>query len=117
MDCVFIEGLTLEGRHGLFDEERERGNHFLVDVKLFGPAVLSDDIDDAMDYRKAAAAVERVFAGKTLKLVESLAESIASEVLAEVTQCQEVQVRVAKLDPPMASSVAAAGVEIVRRRG
>ncbi|HEV8686570.1 MAG TPA: dihydroneopterin aldolase [Gaiellaceae bacterium] len=115
---VELRALELFGRHGVEPEERERGQRFLFDVAFdVDDEVLSDRIEDAVDYRKVARAVREVSDGRHFALLEALAAAVADEVLARFASVQRVRVRVRKpeveLDPPVEYS--AATVERSRR--
>jgi 7,8-dihydroneopterin aldolase/epimerase/oxygenase len=115
---VALHGLELFGRHGAEPEERERGQQFVFDVVFeVGDEVLSDRLEDAVDYRQVARAVRDVSDGQQFALLEALAAAVADEVLARFAPIQRVQVRVRKpevvLDPPVEHT--AATVERSRR--
>ena len=119
MDCVFIEGLELHGKHGLFDFERVEGNEFLLDIRLYGSiaeAAASDDIHNAWDYNLVAAAARKVMDGPSVNLLETLAQQIADQILADFPTAERVEVRLSKKNAPMETKAAAAGVEISRAR-
>ena len=115
---VELHGLELFGRHGVESEERERGQRFVFDLTFeVGDEALSDEIEDAVDYREVARAVRDVSDGRQFALLEALAAAVADEVLARFGSVNRVRVRVRKpeveLDPPVEYS--AATVERSRR--
>jgi dihydroneopterin aldolase len=115
---VELHGLELFGRHGAEPEERERGQRFVFDVVVeVGDEALSDQIEDAVDYREVARAVRDVSEERQFALIEALAAAVADEILARFALVQRVRVRVRKpeveLDPPVEYS--AASVERSRR--
>ena len=60
---IEVLGIELVGYHGVLEEERRRGQRFLVDVWLepaSAQAAVSDAIEDAVDYRDVVAAVREV---------------------------------------------------------
>ena len=62
-----------------------------------------------------AAAVERVVAGESHRLLERLATRIADDVLAVDLRIAAVTVTVRKLRPPVPLDLASAGVRVTRR--
>lgn len=105
-----LHALELRGFHGALAEERERGQRFLFDVWLAVPdAVLSDRLEDAIDYRDVAQAVREVSDGRAYHLLEALAAGVADELLSRFP-VERVRVRVRKpdveLDPPVEYSAA-----------
>jgi dihydroneopterin aldolase len=58
---VEVRDLCVFGRHGVHEEERERGQDFLFDVELqVGERGTSDRLEDAVDYVEVARAVQEV---------------------------------------------------------
>ncbi|MGI8923236.1 MAG: dihydroneopterin aldolase [Fimbriimonadales bacterium] len=120
MDSVFVEGLELEGFHGFYDAERNEGNNFRFDVRLYldtRPAGNSDELDQTVDYSEAVGIIRDVVGGSKVKLVEALAEKTASSLMAKLPAVVSVHIKLSKLHPPLLSSAQAAGVEITRSRG
>jgi dihydroneopterin aldolase len=94
------------GRHGVTDEERERGQDFLYDVSMDVPeTALSDRIEDATDYRAVAEAIRNLSAVRRYALLEALAAGVA-EMIVERFDVERVSVRVRKPD------VRPAGLEV-----
>ena len=76
MITVEVRDLRVFGRHGVHDEERERGQDFLFDVELeVGERGTSDRIEDAVDYVEVARVVQAVSDGEQFNLLEALASA------------------------------------------
>ena len=117
-DRIILANLQLEGRHGFYDWEREQPQPFEVDVELeldLGPAGRSDDLTRTVDYGKVDATVRRIVEGEPVRLLETLAESIARDVLADFP-VDTVTVRVRKPAVQLGGPLDHAAVEITRRR-
>jgi dihydroneopterin aldolase len=120
-DRILLQGMVFSGRHGTQAAERELGQPFVVDVELIcdlHSAGQSDDLSLTVDYgavyRRARAIVE----GPPAQLTETVAERIATAVLAEHQLVETVRVRVAKPHVRLDGGVlTGSAVEIVRRRG
>ena len=85
-DRVYIRELEVETVIGIFDWERERRQIVSIDLDLgfdIRAAARSDDIADALDYKKISHQVRDFVAAAEFQLVEALAEAIAELVLAE----------------------------------
>jgi len=103
---VDLHGLEVFGRHGVTEEERERGQTFLVDVQLEVPdAALSDRLEDTVDYNEVASCIREVSDANQFALLEALAAAIADEVIARF---QVARVRVCARKP----AVRPAGLEV-----
>jgi dihydroneopterin aldolase len=93
---VEVRDLRVFGRHGVHDEERERGQDFLFDVELeAGERGTSDRIEDAVDYVEVARVVQAVSDGRQFNLLEALASAVADELERRFAP-ERVRVRVRK---------------------
>jgi dihydroneopterin aldolase len=111
---VELRALELHGRHGVLEEERERGQRFLFDVELdVGEAGTSDRIEDAVDYREVVACVRDVSDARAYRLLEALATAVADELVARFPVA-EARVRVRKPDVVLDPPVEYAAVSVVR---
>ena len=86
MDKVYIKNLKVETIIGIFEWEREVKQIISVDIEMDfdnKKAASSDDIKDALDYKKVGKRVEVYIQNSKAKLVESLAEKVAKIILEE----------------------------------
>ena len=86
MDKVYIKDLKVETIIGIFEWEREVKQIISVDIEMDfdnKKAARSDDIKDALDYKKVGKRVVAFIEGSKVKLVESLAEKVAKIILKE----------------------------------
>jgi dihydroneopterin aldolase len=93
---VEVRGLRVFGRHGVHDDERERGQDFLFDVELeVGERGASDRLEDAVDYVEVARTVQEVSEARQYNLLEALASAVADELERRFSP-ERVRVRVRK---------------------
>jgi 7,8-dihydroneopterin aldolase/epimerase/oxygenase len=93
---IEVRDLRLFGRHGVHQEERERGQDFVFDVELeVGERGTSDRLEDAVDYVEVARAVQEVSDAREYALLEALATAVADELERRFSP-QRVRVRVRK---------------------
>jgi dihydroneopterin aldolase len=93
---VEIHDLRLFGRHGVHEEERERGQDFVFDVELeVGARGAGDRLEDAVDYVEVARAVREVSDSRQFALLEALASAVADE-LERLFSPDRLRVRVRK---------------------
>lgn len=114
---VFVRGLTILARIGVYAHEALAAQPLLLDVELaldpaHGPA--RDDMSDALDYDWIASEARRLGSAAHLKLVETFAEQLAEAMLAD-SRVVEVRIRLEK--PHAIPDAAAAGIEVRFRRG
>ncbi len=118
-DRIELRGLRLLGTHGVLSEEQIRPQPFEVDLDLVvdtATAGRSDQLEDTVDYAGVVERVAAVVAGaRSFRLLESLADTIASSVL-EDARVIEVTVVVRKLQPPLPADIGTVGVRVTRSR-
>lgn len=118
-DKMMLKGMSFYGHHGVFPEENKLGQRFYVDTELYFPldkAGRSDQLEDTVNYAEIYEFIKRIVEQKTFKLIEALAEDIASELLQTYTSINEITVRVVKPHPPFAIVFDGVTVEIHRKR-
>jgi dihydroneopterin aldolase len=111
---VEIRDLRVFGRHGVHEEERERGQDFLFDVELeVGERGTSDRLEDAVDYVEVARAVQEVSDARQYALLETLASAVADELERHFSP-EQMRVRVRKPEVRAAGLEGTVGVTVTR---
>jgi 7,8-dihydroneopterin aldolase/epimerase/oxygenase len=117
IDTITITGLTARGYHGVFPEERENGQDFIVDVKMsVAKLTSSDDLDSTIDYGHVADLVVTVIESGPFQLIETVANEIAARILGSQPLAESVAVTVHKPDAPIAHAFNDVAVTINRSR-
>jgi dihydroneopterin aldolase len=117
-DRIILHNMVFRGRHGVYAAERELGQRFEVDVELgldLGRAMVSDALQDSVDYGRAYAVVREEVEAHEYQLLEGLAGAIVRRLMAELP-IVSVLVRVRKPQVPIHGILSYAAVEIYRRR-
>ena len=115
MDKIILENMQFYGYHGVLAEEKRLGQRFTVSLVVYTDiraAAQNDDLAKAINYAECYAAVKKIMEGKPVKLLETLAESIAADILS--LGALAVQVTVKKLHPPISGQLDFAAVTIER---
>jgi dihydroneopterin aldolase len=111
---VQLRGLRLFGRHGVHAHEKEEGQDFLFDVELdVGDRGSSDRLEDAVDYRAVALAVQEISDARSYDLLEALGAAVADELLRRFG-VERVTVRVEKPAVKPGGLEGTAGVSVSR---
>jgi dihydroneopterin aldolase len=119
MDTMKLERIQLYGRHGVYPEENRLGQRFYVSLELkldLGAAGRTDDLEQTVNYAEVYALVKSVVEGEPFKLIEALAETLATRILDAYAKIHEVTVRVLKPHPPFDIVFDGVTVELTRRR-
>ena len=118
VDEITLTGLRAWGRHGVYDEERAQGQEFVVDLTLridTAAAAASDDVVDTVHYGELAERVAALVGSDPVNLLETLAQRIAADVLAD-SRIEQVEVTVHKPSAPIAVPFGDVSVTIRRSR-
>jgi 7,8-dihydroneopterin aldolase/epimerase/oxygenase len=116
MDRIVLSGLEFHGFHGVFEEEAKFGARFIVDVELFVPLPSDDNLAETVDYSKVYALIRHEVTERRYRLIEALANTIASRILAEFPKVAQVMARVHKPHAPLPGVVRDVLVEVIRLR-
>lgn len=113
--------MRFSARHGVLPDEKVTAQPFEVDLVLhadLAPAAERDDLDATVDYAGLFDLVRAIVEGTTRDLIEALAGSIASAVLAATPPdlVDAVEVRVRKPEAPIDGSFDTVEASILRRR-
>jgi dihydroneopterin aldolase len=111
---VEVRDLRVFGRHGVHEDERERGQDFVFDVELeVGERGASDRFEDAVDYVEVARTVQQVSDARQYNLLEALASAVADELQRRFSP-ERVSVRVRKPEVRPAGLDGSVGVTVTR---
>jgi dihydroneopterin aldolase len=111
---VHVHDLRVFGHHGVFDEERERGQDFLFDIDLdVGDRGASDDFTEAVDYVEVARVVKEVSDGRQFTLLDALATAVADELERRFAP-EHLRVRVRKPEVKPAGLDGSVGVTVTK---
>ena len=115
-DSIYIEGLKVNAKIGVYGWEKKVEQTLFVDLKLvvdLAAAGRSDDLADTLDYAAIAEKVQILALQKHYQLIEHYAEVLASTVLEEPRVAQ-VTIKVHK--PAAVPTASRVGVQITRTR-
>ena len=101
---VFIEGMKLYVKCGVFEEERRLGGQILMDVKV--------ESKEFVDYQELHNLILTIVNKNQFTYLEELGESLLNKIK-ENWHPELVIIRIAKLSMPFQNSFSKAGVEII----
>jgi dihydroneopterin aldolase len=117
-DHLTLTGLRAFGHHGVFAEERENGQEFVLDVTVwldFTPAARGDDLEQTLHYGLLAEQIVAAVESDPVDLIETVAERVATLVLGHPS-ANAVRVTVHKPSAPIPVPFADVSVTITRVR-
>jgi dihydroneopterin aldolase len=111
-----VEGLVVNARCGVTDEERARTQTLRVDLDCFYEAGEGDELSETVDYGTMIEGVAELLQRKEFKLLEAGVRMVGEYVLDRFPPVWEVTVSVTKLNVPIEREVSEVSVEATFRR-
>ena len=111
---VELRGISIYTHHGVTDAEQEVGQRLEIDVSFEVPdcdAVLTDRLDDTVDYAEVSDIVALAATERSYRTLERLCHVIC-ERLVERFGARAVRVRAAKPEPPLPVTLGEVAVEV-----
>jgi dihydroneopterin aldolase len=116
---VDLRGISIYTHHGVTDAEQEVGQRLEFDLSFDVPdcdAVLTDRIEDTIDYSEVCDIVALAATERSYRTLERLAQVVGQRLI-ERYGCESVRVRASKPEPPLPLSIQEVGVEVTQERG
>ena len=106
-DSIKLSNIKLYGYHGVNDFERENGQFFLINLRLFldlKKAGLSDSLKDTVDYSRVYECIKDIIEGPSIKLLEKLADVVVDAIFETFPQVIGLNVEIEKPNHPIKGS-------------
>lgn len=117
MDEIRIQNLEVYAYHGVFPEENEKGQPFFVNMVLYTDtraAGCEDELLLSTHYGEVCHFVSGWMKEHTYKLIETVAETVAREVLLRFPLIQALDVEIRKPEAPIGLPFESVSVKIHR---
>ena len=116
-DFIKISNLEIYAYHGVLAEEKQNGQVFYVNLKLYmnlRKPGLSDDLSDAVNYDEVCSLVVDVFTKEVYDLIEKTAEKTVEALLRQFPALEAVELELRKPDAPITCKPEDVSVNIYR---
>lgn len=117
MDKIYVQDLEVFANHGVFKEEKQLGQKFLISMVLtldLRRAALQGDLKQSVHYGELCESVETLFKETSYDLIETAAEKVAEFVLQQYAQVHTIKVSIKKPWAPILKSLDFVAVEVTR---
>ena len=114
---IEITGLSLYTHHGVTPAEQEVGQRLVLDLRMEvgeADATVTDMLEDTIDYGAVCNAVALVAQQRSYRTLERLCSAVADRLIGDFG-ADEVWVKAAKPEPPIALPVDEVSVEVWRQ--
>ncbi len=102
---IRIRELKVFANHGVYEAETRRGQNFYINAELTLDAdaqnVLSDDIEETVNYAEVCEFINEYFKENTCKLIERITELLCMELMYRYPLINAVQIEVRKPEAPI----------------
>ncbi|UII23023.1 dihydroneopterin aldolase [Fulvivirga ligni] len=118
MGKIQLKGLRFKAYHGYYDEERQKGNQFEVNISvktIFKQASEHDDLEGTVDYEHLYRIIKEEMEISS-KLLEHVVKRISDRVMSEIAAVKKVKVSLSKFNPPFGGDCREAVVTIKASR-
>lgn len=117
MDEIRIENLKVFANHGVYKEEQENGQNFYINAVLYGDtrkAGVYDELEDSTNYGEVCHFINRFVSENVYKLIETVAEKLAREILTNFPLVKALDLEVRKPHAPIGLPFQSVSVKIHR---
>ncbi len=118
MEKIKILNLRLPAKHGVHDFEKKRKGVFELDIYMhlnLKKAMISDDLNDSVDYSKVVELVKKIFSDNDCNLIEYVAGRISEKILQNYP-ISKVVIKIRKPHAPINADLDTVEVEIERNK-
>lgn len=115
---IELRGLSIYTHHGVSEAEQEVGQRLEFDISFDVPdcdAVLTDRLEDTIDYGQACDIVALAATERSYKTLERLAQVVGERLMRQYGS-ESVRVRAAKPEPPLPLAIQEVAVEVTQER-
>jgi dihydroneopterin aldolase len=114
MECIELKKMIFHAYHGVTEQERIVGNNYRIDLKLFldlSEAIQTDKLEHTLNYADVFNSVKDEMAISS-QLIEHVAGRIVQRLKEEYPTILKVNIRLAKLNPPITGEIQEAAIII-----
>lgn len=118
MDVIKIEGLKCFAYHGVYNEEKEKGQDFILDIWLYldlSEAGKTDNLELTVDYGELCEVAKRYVCENKFDLLETVVQNLSRLILIRYANLLHgVKICMRKPNAPISAEFKNVGVEIER---
>lgn len=114
MGLISIEGMEFYAYHGCFEEEKQIGTKFTLDIHLHAPteeAEQTDDLTKTVNYQEVYRVIKQEMQTPS-NLLEHVARRILNAVSRNFPQVEEADIKISKMNPPLGGKMKSVSVTL-----
>lgn len=117
MDEIRIDNLMVRAFHGVYDDEKEKGQRFYINAVLYTDtrtAGVTDELEASTDYGQVCSTIGKSMTRKNYNLIETAAEHVAEDILTGFPLIKAVDIEIRKPEAPVPMEFESISVKIHR---
>ncbi len=119
MDKIIIKGLEVFAHHGVYENEKSKGQKFIINAEIETDTVtasLSDDIEDTLDYAKVCDMIKDYMVINRVNLLETLVNELSRKLLISFDKIESVSLEICKPEAPIPAKFENVSIKVERKR-
>ena len=107
MITIELNDLEFYAYHGVYEEEKEKGNTFIVNLSVtgeFDKAIQEDDLTGTIDYEDLFSLVQKEM-GIPSNLLENVVGRIRTSIKEQFPDIKSIAISLEKLNPPIGGNL------------
>ena len=111
---ILLKDICCFAYHGVAPQENIIGNEYLINLRLkvdISQAIQTDNVSDTVSYADIHEAVKAEMSVSS-KLLEHVCGRIVKRLFRDFRKIREIEIKLAKRNPPMGADIDSAGVEM-----
>ena len=119
MDQIIIKDYRLFAFHGVNPEEKQDGQHFVIDAVLYTDLSVpcrTDNVTHTTSYAQVMKTIRRVMTQQNFNLLERAADAVIQAIFAEYPAIAAIDLTLKKPEAPMKMDFGWVGVALSRSR-
>ena len=107
MITIELNDLEFYAYHGVYEEEKEKGNTFIVNLSVtgeFDKAIREDDLTGTIDYEDLFSLVQKEM-GIPSNLLENVVGRIRTSIKEQFPDIKSIAISLEKLNPPIGGNL------------
>ena len=116
---ISVRQLAVYAHHGVFAEEKQLGQRFLLDlqVRVHAPeALINDDIVRSVSYAHVIEEAQNAFTEHSYNMIETAADRLATHLLQRFEKATSVMISVHKPSAPIAAQFESISATVEKSR-
>lgn len=119
MDKIIIKGLEIFAHHGVYDQEKTKGQRFIINGEFNTDTItagMSDDIEDTLDYAKICDYIKDYMVLNQVNLLETLVNELSRKLLLTFDKISSLSLEICKPDAPIPAKFENVSIKVERSR-